>query len=73
MSANADEMERLGRQSGNPTFEDIAVLAAQYQRAYVTALPTYTSADNFLLQSATFLVQGDRLGMQGSGIMASTQ
>jgi hypothetical protein len=57
MSANADELERLGRQSDNPIMEDIAVLAAQYRRAYVTALPTYTSPDGFLAQAATFMVK----------------
>lgn len=56
MEANADELERLGRASGNPTFEDIAILAAQYQRAYVTALPAYTAPDGFLAQSASFMV-----------------
>jgi hypothetical protein len=57
MSSNADELERLGRQSGNPTLEDIAILAAQYRRAYVAALPTYTSPDGFLAQSASYLVK----------------
>jgi hypothetical protein len=57
MSANADELERLGRQSGNPIMEDIALLAAQYRRAYVTALPTYTSPDGFLAQAASFMVK----------------
>jgi len=55
MSSNADEMERLGRKSDNSVLEDIAVLAAQYQRAYVTALPTYTGADNFLSEAGTYL------------------
>jgi hypothetical protein len=57
MSNHADELERLGRQSDNPTLEDIAVLAAQYQRAYVAALPNYTSADNFLSETATLLAK----------------
>jgi hypothetical protein len=57
MSANADELERLGRQSDNPILEDIAVLAAQYRRAYATALPTYTSPDGFLAQAASFMVK----------------
>ncbi|WP_233213740.1 hypothetical protein [Mycobacterium hubeiense] len=55
MTANADEMERLGRESGNPVLEDIAVLAAQYRRAFVNALPTYTSADNALSQASVYL------------------
>jgi hypothetical protein len=57
MSANSDELEKLGRQSGNATLEDIATLAAQYQRAFVTALPTYTQSDNFLSETTTFLVK----------------
>lgn len=56
MSANADELERLGRQSRNPVFEDIATLAAQYRRAFVTALPNYTPVDNSLSATATYLV-----------------
>jgi hypothetical protein len=57
MSANSVELERLGRQSENPTLEDIATLAAQYQRAFVMALPTYTQSDNFLSETTTFLVK----------------
>lgn len=57
MLNNADELERLGRRSGNPVLEDFAVLAAQYRRAYVKALPSYTSRDNYLAQSATYLVK----------------
>ncbi|MEV0671282.1 hypothetical protein [Mycobacterium sp. NPDC050441] len=55
MSTNAEDMERLGRASGNPTFEDIAVLATQYRRAYVLALPNYRPVDNYLSQSAVYL------------------
>jgi hypothetical protein len=57
MSANADKLESLGRQSNNPELEDIAVLAAQYRRAFVTAIPAFTSADNFLAESAAFMVK----------------
>ena len=57
MSTNADEMERLGRQSGNPTLEDVAVLAAQYRRAFVTAIPSYSSADNYLAAAAASFVR----------------
>lgn len=57
MLESADQLEHLGRQSGNPVLEDFAVLAAQYRRAYVKALPTYASRDNFLAQSATYLVK----------------
>ncbi|MCP3811939.1 hypothetical protein NLX62_06315, partial [Mycobacteriaceae bacterium Msp059] len=57
MLASADEMERLGRQSGNPEFEDIATLAAQYRRGFVTSLPNYTPADSYLELTATNLVR----------------
>jgi hypothetical protein len=57
MTSNASDLERMGRQSDNAVLEDFAVLAAQYQRAIALALPTYTSADGFLSQSATFLVK----------------
>lgn len=57
ISTNADDLERLGRRSDNATLEDIAVLAAQYQRALVIALPAYTQPDNFLSEAATFLVK----------------
>jgi hypothetical protein len=55
MTAFADKAEDLGRRSGNPTFEDFAVLSAQYRRAYVLALPTYTPADNDLVTTSTAL------------------
>jgi hypothetical protein len=57
MSNNADELERIGRESKNPIFEDFATLAAQYRRAYVLALPEYTSIDGFLAETSTNLVR----------------
>ena len=33
------------------------MLSAQYQRAFVKALPTYTGADNYLSEAATFLAR----------------
>ncbi|CDO91343.1 hypothetical protein BN973_05750 [Mycobacterium triplex] len=48
MSAVDDELDRLGRRSGNPVMEDFAVLTAVYGRAYVEALPTYVVADHYL-------------------------
>jgi hypothetical protein len=44
----ADIYEKLGRQSSNPFIEDIGVLSAQYLRAVVMAIPTYTQADSYL-------------------------
>jgi hypothetical protein len=57
MTSNADEIERLARKSGNPTLEDVAILAAQYRRAFVTAIPSYSPADNYLAIAATNLVR----------------
>jgi hypothetical protein len=48
MSRSADTYEKLGRQSSNPFIEDVAVLSAQYGRAFVAALPTYSSSDSYL-------------------------
>ena len=49
MNEFADNVEKLGRSSANPTLQDFAVFAAQYRRAYVDALPTYTPADSICL------------------------
>lgn len=55
MNAYAGKMEQLGRQSDNPTWQDLANLSAQYRRAFVVALPTYTPSDNHLANAANFL------------------
>lgn len=55
MEANAEDMERLGRNSGNPVWEDFAVFAAQYRRAYVQSVPTYTSKYSHLTVGSTYL------------------
>jgi hypothetical protein len=55
MNSYANELEQLGQQSGNPTLGDFATLAAQYRRAFVAAVPTYTPADNHLANAATYL------------------
>jgi hypothetical protein len=57
MNTFADDLERLGRSSNNPVLDDFAVLAAQYRRAYVRALPSYTSVDNYLANASTNLVK----------------
>jgi hypothetical protein len=44
----ANDMESAGRRSGNPIFEDFAVLGSLYFRAYVAAGDTYTPADSWL-------------------------
>jgi len=48
MSAWADGMEKAGRDSGNPTLEDLAATAAVYLRAYVSAGDNYTGTDSWL-------------------------
>lgn len=53
MRASADTIERLGQRSGNPTFQDFAVLTAQYRRAFAQAAPTYTPADTYLQSAAS--------------------
>ncbi|WP_232004806.1 hypothetical protein [Mycobacterium sp. ACS1612] len=55
MSQFADDVEALGRRSGNAKIEDFAVLSAQYRRAFVNAIPTYTPADNYLASTATYI------------------
>jgi hypothetical protein len=57
MSTFADRLEELARRSENPGIQDFGLLAAQYQRAYVQALPTYTSADSFLAAAASTLAE----------------
>lgn len=56
LTGYADDTERLGRQSGNPVWEDFAVFAAQYMRAYVQAIPTYTPNSAYLSVVATTVV-----------------
>jgi hypothetical protein len=45
---SSNTLEADGRGSGNPVFEDFAVLAAQYFRAFAAAVPGYTAADRSL-------------------------
>lgn len=55
MTAYADNMESLGRKSGNHIWEDFAVLAAQYRRAYVEAIPTYTPNSSYISSTSANL------------------
>lgn len=48
----SDELERIGRSSGNGVVEDFLVLSAQYYRAFVNAIPTSTGADTKLYSAA---------------------
>jgi hypothetical protein len=62
MTSLAGDLEKLGRQSNNAVIEDFAVLSAQYRRAYVQALPTYTPADNYLVNASTYLARAVEQG-----------
>jgi hypothetical protein len=53
MNEFADEAEEIGRNSDNIVFEDLAVLVAQYRRAYAAGLPTYTPADYYLARASS--------------------
>jgi hypothetical protein len=55
MNSFAGKLEQLGRQSDNAVWQDLANLSAQYRRAFVTALPTYTPTDNHLANAANFV------------------
>ncbi len=52
MESFATKSQLFGRESDNPVWADIATLSAQYLRAYVSALPTYSVADNYLQLAA---------------------
>ncbi|MEU0497108.1 hypothetical protein [Mycobacterium sp. NPDC006124] len=44
----AQNMDEVGRGSGNPVLEDLSVLAAAYLKGYVSAGDSYVSADGWL-------------------------
>ncbi|HXY66399.1 MAG TPA: hypothetical protein VEI45_19080 [Mycobacterium sp.] len=54
MNTYASKLEQLGRQSDNAIWQDFANLAAQYRRAFVVSLPTYTPTDNHLANAANY-------------------
>jgi hypothetical protein len=54
MNTYATKLEQLGRQSDNAVWQDLANLSAEYRRAFVVALPTYTPTDNHLANAANF-------------------
>jgi hypothetical protein len=55
MNSYASTLEQLGRQSDNAIWQDFASLSAQYRRAFVVSLPTYTPTDNHLANAANYL------------------
>ena len=54
MNSYAGKLEQLGRQSDNALWQDLANLSAQYRRAFVVSLPTYTPTDNHLANAANY-------------------
>jgi hypothetical protein len=52
MKKYADDVENLSRSSKNPTIADFGTFSAQYWRAYVAALSSYTRTDSYLSQVA---------------------
>lgn len=54
MNAYASKLEQLGRLSDNAVWQDLANLSAQYRRAFVVSLPTYTTTDNHLANAANY-------------------
>lgn len=48
MATYADDLERLGRRTDVPEWEDFATFSAQYMRAFVQTLPEYTPSDSYL-------------------------
>lgn len=44
----SDTYQKLGAQSTNPFISDLGVLAAQYGRAFVAAVPTYSKSDLYI-------------------------
>ena len=55
MNSFAGKLEQFGRQSNNAVWQDFADLSAQYRRAFVLAIPTYTPTDNHLANAANYL------------------
>jgi hypothetical protein len=51
--AQADKTEQLGKNSHNPVLQDFATLSAQYYRAFVLSIPSYGTADSYLLSTGT--------------------
>jgi hypothetical protein len=52
MTSYANDMEDAGRHSGNPVFEDFAVMAALYLREYVAIGDSYITGDGWLNYTA---------------------
>lgn len=55
MNMLANKLDHLGRLSGNPILQDFGTLSAQYRRAFVLAIPTYSPPDNHLANAANYV------------------
>ena len=55
MNTLANRLDQLGRRSGNPILQDFATLSAQYRRAFVLAVPSYSPPDNHLANAANYI------------------
>ncbi|WP_133057855.1 hypothetical protein [Mycolicibacterium conceptionense] len=55
MSAYADDMIRLGQESRNAVWNDFSVFSAQYLRAYVQAIPTFTPNYTYMAAVSSYL------------------
>src|SRR6185437_13164860 len=64
----ADDLERIAGRGNNAVIQDFAAFAAQYQRAYVKALPTYGVHDQQLgiVARVTRHLVGDACGAVGA-------
>lgn len=67
MGQSADTLEELGQRSSNATFQDFAQLAAQYRRAYVQSMPTYTATDRYLYDVAIYAVAVNGRACEAAG------
>ncbi len=55
MTKLAEDIEALGNRSDSAVIDDFASLSAQYWRAFVAAIPSYTSADSYLSGTASYV------------------
>ncbi|MGW4098424.1 hypothetical protein [Mycobacterium sp. NPDC004974] len=67
MRESADTLEKLGQRSDNPVFQDFAQLAAQYRRAYVQAMPTYSATDRYIYDVAIYAVAVNGRACEAAG------
>ncbi len=67
ISTMANDMEKVGEESGNPVFEDFALLGAQYFRSYVTSGEGYRGADSWLSYTGSRLNNAVAAACQATG------